>query len=55
MKTLWDSIEDKEKFKQVVLDAVTKAMADLGDKVYDIEWFNISKKDLSRYRLVIPA
>lgn len=53
MKTLWDSIEDKEKFKQVIFEAVHQAAIDMGDKIYEIEWFNISKKKLNR--LVIPS
>lgn len=43
--TLFDSIRGQEEvFEGLVLSSVTKALSDLGDKIYEFEWANSAVK-----------
>ncbi len=36
--TLHDAIRDKARFEQLVHDAIAHSLAQLGDRIYDLEW-----------------
>ena len=42
MKTLYDTISDKAAFETAVFNAVHKALLDLGPKIRDLDWANVS-------------
>ena len=40
-KTLYDAIRDKAAFKRLLHDAIAHSLAQLGDRIYDLEWANM--------------
>jgi hypothetical protein len=42
--TLYDAIRDKAGFERLVHDAVAHSLAQLGERIYDLEWANMRAK-----------